>query len=589
MVRGWRQAADLGGPEAGPATRYHGPTVIETRRRTAPCPSWTSRRRASAAAGRATRRRDRRCAPRRVPAGGPGAAAVLRLDARLPDEPQRLRGDGRPPARRGLRRGAVDGDGRPRRDQHAARSARRAEQKVIGRQGHLAKLKRANPGLRVVLTGCSVREPDRAGCAAAIPAVDLFLRPDEEPELVDRLGLASAPGADRARRHGGPRSSAGRRSWRRPTAAGDTAPRPSRAATVAPRAPRSAPGCRSSTAATRRAPTASSRSAAARSGAARSTRSSTRRARSRRRATARSRSSARTSTRTATTCAPEARFGHVDTERWAGRRLDLARPAGPRRAHPRDRRPAHRRRPPGDPAPAVRHLAPVGPLGPADRGDGRLPSRSASTSTCRSSRATTRSCGGWAGSTRSSTTSSGSRGSARRSRDRDQHRRDRRVLRRDRGPVRVDARGSSSAVRYDQVFAAAFSPRPGTPATHLADDVPPDDKRRRLNALLALQEAIGLERNRAWLGRDGRGPRRHDRAAARPRPRRRRRGGARPERLAADRDPPGQSSPRRWLASELRTSCRPGSSGAPELVGARSAARRTRMPAPYARRVRSRA
>ena len=58
------------------------------------------------------------------------------------------------------------------------------------------------------------------------------------------------------------------------------------------------------------------------------------------------------------------------------------------------------------------------------------------------------------------------------------------------------------AVRYDQVFAAAYSPRPGTPATRLDDDVPADVKRRRLNELLALQEGIGLERNRAWLGRD---------------------------------------------------------------------------------------
>jgi tRNA-2-methylthio-N6-dimethylallyladenosine synthase len=57
------------------------------------------------------------------------------------------------------------------------------------------------------------------------------------------------------------------------------------------------------------------------------------------------------------------------------------------------------------------------------------------------------------------------------------------------------------AVRYDQVFAAAYSVRPGTPATHLADDVPPEVKRRRLNQLLALQEPIGLERNQAWIGR----------------------------------------------------------------------------------------
>ena len=70
-----------------------------------------------------------------------------------------------------------------------------AEQKVIGRQGHLARLKAANPGLRVVMTGCSVREPDRGGLRRRYPAVDLFLRPDEEPELVDRLGLASAQAA----------------------------------------------------------------------------------------------------------------------------------------------------------------------------------------------------------------------------------------------------------------------------------------------------------------------------------------------------------------------------------------------------------
>jgi tRNA-2-methylthio-N6-dimethylallyladenosine synthase len=56
-------------------------------------------------------------------------------------------------------------------------------------------------------------------------------------------------------------------------------------------------------------------------------------------------------------------------------------------------------------------------------------------------------------------------------------------------------------VRFDQVFAAAFSPRPGTPASRLPDDVPAAGKRRRLNALLELQEGIGHELNRAWLGR----------------------------------------------------------------------------------------
>src|SRR4029079_12266497 len=48
---------------------------------------------------------------------------------------------------------------------------------------------------RVVMTGCAVREAERDGLRRRFPAVDLFLRPDEEPELVDRLGLASAQGA----------------------------------------------------------------------------------------------------------------------------------------------------------------------------------------------------------------------------------------------------------------------------------------------------------------------------------------------------------------------------------------------------------
>ncbi|HXI46573.1 MAG TPA: hypothetical protein VNH13_09745, partial [Candidatus Acidoferrales bacterium] len=69
-----------------------------------------------------------------------------------------------------------------------------AEAKVVGRQGQLAALKASNPSLRVVLTGCAVREMDRGRLAHRFPAVDLFLRPDEEPELVDRLGLASAQG-----------------------------------------------------------------------------------------------------------------------------------------------------------------------------------------------------------------------------------------------------------------------------------------------------------------------------------------------------------------------------------------------------------
>lgn len=72
-----------------------------------------------------------------------------------------------------------------------------AEQKVIGRMGALDRMKQANPAVRVVLTGCSVRADNAATLKRRYPAVDLFLRPDEEPELAARLGLAgaTAPGA----------------------------------------------------------------------------------------------------------------------------------------------------------------------------------------------------------------------------------------------------------------------------------------------------------------------------------------------------------------------------------------------------------
>src|SRR5665811_2275815 len=55
-------------------------------------------------------------------------------------------------------------------------------------------------------------------------------------------------------------------------------------------------------------------------------------------------------------------------------------------------------------------------------------------------------------------------------------------------------------IRYEQVFAAASSPRPGTPAMRLPDDVPAAVKRERLNRLLAIQEEIGFARNRERLG-----------------------------------------------------------------------------------------
>ena len=109
-----------------------------------------------------------------------------------------------------------------------------AEAKVIGRQGELASSRRANPSMRVVMTGCAVREMDHERLDRRFPAVDLFLRPDQEPELVDRLGLASAQGPvglarTRSARSARRRSSGGRRSASRTTSRA-RAPRRSRAA-----------------------------------------------------------------------------------------------------------------------------------------------------------------------------------------------------------------------------------------------------------------------------------------------------------------------------------------------------------------------
>ena len=74
-------------------------------------------------AGRATQRaappdRPRRRPSRRVPARSADPAALPRLDARLPDEPERFGGDGRAPADRRLRGSALARDRRPRRHQH---------------------------------------------------------------------------------------------------------------------------------------------------------------------------------------------------------------------------------------------------------------------------------------------------------------------------------------------------------------------------------------------------------------------------------------------------------------------------------------
>jgi len=55
-------------------------------------------------------------------------------------------------------------------------------------------------------------------------------------------------------------------------------------------------------------------------------------------------------------------------------------------------------------------------------------------------------------------------------------------------------------LRFDMVHVAAYSPRPGTPAERLADDVPPAEKERRRRQVDDLQEWIVGEINAGLLG-----------------------------------------------------------------------------------------
>ncbi len=56
-------------------------------------------------------------------------------------------------------------------------------------------------------------------------------------------------------------------------------------------------------------------------------------------------------------------------------------------------------------------------------------------------------------------------------------------------------------IRFDSAFMFAYSPREGTAAARLPDDVPPETKKRRLAQLIELQEGISREINRALEGR----------------------------------------------------------------------------------------
>jgi tRNA-2-methylthio-N6-dimethylallyladenosine synthase len=372
-----------------------------------------------------------------------------------------------------------------------------AEQKVIGRQGQLQRLKAANPGLRVVLTGCAVREAERAGLRRRFPAVDLFLRPDEEPELVDRLGLASAQGAV------GITSSALTTVHRTTVGSADFLPGTRAAAVTAGSVARESAtaawlpivyGCDK---------TCTYCIVPFSRGPERS--------RPFDEIVDEARSLAAAGYREVTLLGQnvnsyghdlpaEERFADVDTDRWAGRRLDLrGRPdlAALIRAIDGVRT--------ADGVPAIPRLRFV-TSHPWDLSDRLIAAMADCPSVCAHLHLPVQ---------------SGDDAVLRRMGRQYtiEHYLERLARIRDAVPgiamstdVIVGFCGETdeqfratlrllATVRYDQVFAAAYSERPGTPATHLPDDVPSAVKRERLNALLAVQESIGLERNRAYVGR----------------------------------------------------------------------------------------
>ncbi len=373
-----------------------------------------------------------------------------------------------------------------------------AEHKVIGRMGAIARLKAANPALRVVLTGCSVRADDAVNLRRRYPAVDLFLRPDQEPELTVRLGLGTATSASAI-----PDATTLQRVGRSVAATADRLPG-TRAAAVADGTILRRGGthawlpiiygcdktCTYCIVPFSRGPE---------------------RSRPFDDVVAEARTLAAAGVRDVTLLGqnvnsyghdldPDPRFRDVVAARTLGRDLALGgRPdmAALLRAiddiRDDDGRPA---------IPRLRFvtshpwISPRGSSTPWPHA-----SRCASTSTCPSRRAMTRCSIAWAASTPSTHISTLSRGCEQQCRKiclttdvivgfcgetEPQFQRTLELLR---------------TVRYDGVFAAAYSPRPGTPASRLADDVPPATKRRRLNELLDLQEGIGLARNQAWVGR----------------------------------------------------------------------------------------
>ena len=56
-------------------------------------------------------------------------------------------------------------------------------------------------------------------------------------------------------------------------------------------------------------------------------------------------------------------------------------------------------------------------------------------------------------------------------------------------------------VRFDSLFTFIYSPRPGTPAAAMDCQIPKEEKNRRFDKLIALQNQISSEKHRDYIGK----------------------------------------------------------------------------------------
>src|SRR4029077_8395492 len=67
----------------------------------------------------------------------------------------------------------------------------------------------------------------------------------------------------------------------------------------------------------------------------------------------------------------------------------------------------------------------------------------------------------------------------------------------------MNTRALVEEIEFDVVHIAMYSPRPGTfAADRMVDDVPHEEKLRRLNDLLVLSKEIAARKTSRWIGRD---------------------------------------------------------------------------------------